>query len=413
MNRALPSLLALLLVFSSAVVPGMAAARTSAGAPTELSVQNQVSTVDPNSSELRTVSNTTNRLSLDGDSRSDYLQYGPDLGATVASTDSELRIDHIQYTTLDRQFEDATTEERRAILQTTYDRLKERSDALRTREEQAVRDHAAGELSSTQLLQTLLRNHREAAALSEAFGDLEERSDRVSETSLPVEDQQDKLEMHRTPIRSQLESDAYGYRGSGGERYFSIETSQNGYIIGSLGESYIREATRFDNRDTSQPTQFEDILNAYDHSRQLYPWAYETVQSPSFNEYTTVQLYRIDNSHDQGHLVAYLDGGTGDIYREIQVLDQNSLPDSENGKVAVTNGIQLSITGTKGNGPAIVTATDSETGDPQSATITIDGSEVGTTGDDGSLWYVPPSDEYELRAETAAGNSASVTLSPS
>src|SRR6056297_1344758 len=164
MNRSIPPLLALLLVSSLTVVPGMATSGSSAGAPAAMSVQHQVATIDPANSGLQTVPNTTNRLSLEGASRSEYTEYGPDLGVALASTDDELRIDHTQYVALDRQFDDATATEQRALLQSAYERLKDRSDTLRTREEQAVKAHATGELSNTQLLKTLLRNHQEAAA---------------------------------------------------------------------------------------------------------------------------------------------------------------------------------------------------------------------------------------------------------
>ncbi|ELY79014.1 hypothetical protein C488_04917 [Natrinema pellirubrum DSM 15624] len=340
-----------------------------------------------------------------------YAEYGSDLGAALASADDKIRVDHAQYTTVDKEFDDATADERRELLQNGYERLKEQSDGLEERERRAVRSHANDELSDEQLLQVLVRNHREATVLSESFAELDERSDRVQNFSLLVDDERDKLEMHRTEIRAQLDS-AYRYGGSVDGNVIAIETSRNGYVLSLLGESYVREATRFDNRNASQSTQFEDILDAYDHARELYPWAYETVQSPSFNEYTTVQLYKIDNNHEHGHLEAYLDGGTGEIYREVQVIDRTSLP-FENRKTSVKEGVEISVMETKADGPATVSVNDSETGDPISVPITVDGFAVGTTGDDGSLWYVPPKGEYELQVKTADGTSVPVTLSSS
>lgn len=410
MNRALPSLLALLLVFSVAAVPLAAEAGTTIQTESETQPQEQVSPTDGTGSDLQAIANTTNRLSLEGESRSGYAELGPDLGTMLASADDELRVDQTQYALVDRRFDDATTEERRALLREAYNRTKDQANALKTREEEAVRAHANGELSNTQLLQTLVRNHREAAALSETLGDLEERSDRVPGFSLSVSDEQDTLEMHRTEIRSHLETAARGHGDADGGNIIAIETSESGYALSMIGENYVREATRFDNRDTSRPTQFDDILDAYDHARELYPWAYETVQSPSFNEYTTAQLYLINNNHDQGHLKAYLDGGTGDIYREVQVMEQNSLPE-DYGKTWVRNGTSLTVQATQANGPAKVTVVDSATGDPKSATVTIDGVEIGETNADGSLWYVPPNGEYRLKAEMSTEESVNATVS--
>jgi len=408
MNRSIPPLLALLLVSSLTVVPGMATSGSSAGAPATMSVQNQVATTDSANSGLLTVSNTTNRLSLEGTARSEYAEYGPDLGTALASTDDELRIDHTQYITLDRQFNDATTAERRALLQTTYDRLKDRSNTLKEREKQAVRAHAAGELSSRQLLKTLLRNHQEAAALSEAFDTLKERSDRVSGSSLSVTDQQDKLKMHRTEIRDQLLSNAYG---NGAIEYISVETSENGYVLETLDEDYLREATRFDNRDTSTSTQFADLLEAYGHSSDLYPWAYDTGQSPSVSEYTTAQLYQIDISHEQGRLKAYLDGGTGDIHRELQTLEPEMVPTVRQQEWQ-KDGLKITVDKTPAKGPQQVTVVNQD-GEPVTATVTISGFEVGETNADGNLWYVPPSGGYELTVERPTETNVTVSVSNS
>lgn len=410
MNRAIPSLLALLLVLSLTVAPGIADPGTATSASDGTAVQNQLPTTQTDTT-IEQAENTTNRLSLEGASRSEYTDVSPNLGATIASTDDELRIDHAQYVTIDRSFDEASAEERRALLEDAYDQLEAQSTALETREQRAVRAHANGTVSTAQLLQTLLRNHEEAAVLSERFGTLEARSDRVPDVSLPIEDEQDKLEMHRTEIRSQLASAVSGHGNTGDSDYIAVETSENGFVLSTLDERYVREAVRFDNRNASGQSRFDDILDAYDHAGTLYPWAYETVQSPSFNEYTTVQLYLIDNNHDQGHLEAYLDGATGKIYREVQVLNYDTLPEEASSKTSVKNGSTLSITETKGNGPAKVVVTDSETGEPKSATITIDGFEIGETGSDGSLWYVPPSGEYELGARTSPGTSNNTTVS--
>lgn len=408
MNRSISPLLAVLLVSSLTVVPGMATSGFSAATPATTSVQQQVATTEPTTSGLETVPNTTNRLSLGGASRSEYTEYGPDLGVALASTDDELRIDHTQYVTLDRQFDDATVTEQRALLRTAYERLKDRSNTLREREAQAVKAHAAGELSNTQLLQTLLRNHQEAAALSEAFDDLEERSDRVPGSSLSVADQQDKLEMHRTRIREQLWSNASG---SGTIEYLSIETSNKGYVLETLNEDYLREAIRFDNRDASAPTQFADLPEAYEHSLELYPWAYNTGQSPAVNEYTTIQLYQINHDHEQGELKAYLDGGTGDIHRELQTLDPDMLPTVRQ-RAWQRDGLEITIEETAANGPQKVMVVDQD-GEPVTATIMVDGFEVGQTDADGSCWYVPPNTGYELTVVRPTGTNATVSVSNS
>lgn len=410
MNRATSSLLALLLVLSLTVVPSTAYSGPESTL-SATSLQYQVATADGSTAGLQPVSNTTNRLTLEDGTETEYATYGPDLGATLTSADAELRIDHTQYVAIDRQFADATAEERRTLVQDAYDRLKARSDAIERREQQAVTAHSNGELSNRQLLQTLLRTHREAAALSEAFSELEERADQVPGVSVSVTDEQDKLEMFQTTIRSRLASVAAGSRMSDSTTYVSIQTSENGYVIETLDEDYLREATRFDNRDTLTETQFADLLEAYGHSSDLYPWAYDTGQSPSVSEYTTVQLYRIDITHEQGELKAYLDGGTGDIHRELQTLDPEMVPTVRQQEWQKDE-LKLTVDKTAANGPQKVTITDQD-GEPVTATITISDVEVGETNADGSLWYIPPNSGYELTVERPTGSNVTVPVSNS
>jgi len=48
-----------------------------------------------------------------------------------------------------------------------------------------------------------------------------------------------------------------------------------------------------------------------------------------------------------------------------------------------------------------VTVTDPESGDPLEASVSIDGAPLGETGEDGELWVVPPTEEFELNVRTA------------
>lgn len=408
MNRAIPPLLAILLGFSLLVGPIVAAPGNDPSAPSDSSLQ-QLSTADGSDSDLRVLENTTNRLSLENAARSEHARPGYGIGTMLASTDDRLRADHIHYTIVDRQFDDATEEEQRELLWEAYDRIRDRSDALESRERQAVRAHANGAISSSQLLQTLHRNQKEAAALSETLVDLEERTSRTSTIAQSMRDERGKLQMHQTEIRSQVAA-ASGEGVGNNDPVFTVKTSENGYVISMLGENYVREAVRFDNRNASKPNQFDDLTDAYQYTLSMYPWANETRSSPSFNMHTTVQLYMLDISHDHGHLETYLDGGSSDIYREVQVLNRDSLPVASQQPVT-KGGLDLTINKTVGDGPSELIVSNSETGELRSATISVDGTEVGKTGADGTLWFVPPGGGYELTVETTTGKRISTSIS--
>ncbi|RZH68461.1 DUF7096 domain-containing protein [Natrinema altunense] len=398
MTNATPALLALLLVLSVPAITIVAAGPADGGNSAAETVRLQTSP----SQTPTTVNNTTNRLPLSGEVRSEYTEYGPDLGTALASADDQLRIDHDQYTIVDSEFDDATDEERKAIIQAAYDRLKDRANELEQRERNATRAHAAGERSSAELLRTLLRNHNEAAMLSRDLEELGDRADQVPGYSLSGSQTRathTTLDAHRTPLRSKLGQLAE--RPTDNVQYdVVVSTSQTGYSLAMMdGSQYVVETSRFDNRDESAPDRFESG-EAYDHIGDLYPWASEF--GPSFQD-NSPGYYWADVGHDHGRLEFYFDSGTGDVYREIQELSVSSLPTDED-RTWISGGLRLTTTETAAGGPVKVTVVDAETGEPVRATLSVDGTEVGETDDDGTHWIARPLGPSEITAETDAGS---------
>jgi hypothetical protein len=407
MNDATAALLAVFVVLS---LPATAVAAGTPDGGTDRGFEATLQQDSPSGTTPTDVDNTTNRLQLDGDVRSEYAEYSPDLGLALASADDELRIDHEQYAAVDAEFDEATDGERAELIQNAYDRLTNRAAELEQREREAVRAHAAGERSTAELLRTLLRNHNEAILLSERLGDLEERTDRVPGYSLSSEQlraDRTTFEFHNSPVRASLERVAES-SADGDHLDVVVSTSQDGYALSIMEDSrYIVETTRFSNRDESAPDQFQEF-EALEHTTRLYPWADEH-GSLHFQDNSPTNLYWIDLFHDQGRLEIYLDGGTGNVHREVQELDAPLLPVTGTA-VQSGDGLEMTINETPANGPIEVAVTDPETGAPESATVTVDGVEVGETGDDGKLWVVPPLGEYELAATTTTG-SVNATLS--
>lgn len=396
MNNATPALLAFLLVLSLPAMPVVAASPDGGNSrESDMSLQRSPA-VQTAPTEIE---NTTNRLRLTGDVTSEYKSYSPDLGVALASADDELRIDQEQYTIVDDEFETATTEEREILIQTAYERLMDRADTLEQREREAVADHASGDRSTDELLQTLLRNHNEAAKLSETLEELDARAAHVPGYSLTTKRADEKIfDVHRTPVRKNLEQ--VSETAADDSHDVVVSTSQNGYSLSMMeGSRYIIETTRFDNRNKTAPNQFED-REAYDRTLELYPWADEH-GNPHFQD-NSPDHYWTEISHDHGRLEVYLDGGAGDIYREVQELSSPSLPSNDHGPWS-NNSVNMTVNKTLPNGPIKVTTTDVETDEPETATITIDGFELGETDEDGTIWVNRPVGTHELKAETANG----------
>ena len=354
--------------------------------------------------------NTSNRLSVDQPVRSEYDTPGPDLTVALESADDELHLDHQLYV-LDRAFDDATNDEREELVETTYERVTDRIETLEERERDVVRAHASGEIPNTVLMQTLVRNHVEAGQLQSALLELEDRADVVSGYSLDTRSDRTLLDTYQGAVRSTAEASNFGFLTGSTSDLVSIKTGESGYVLSTVDDdNYVREATRFDNRDPDATTrEFQSPSDAWDRAIELYPWVTEQTGSASVNERTAANLFWIQAPHAAGDFDAYLDGSMGDVFREEQKLSTASLPITANSTWA-SDSIELAVNETPANGPIEVTTTDPTTGDPVEATISIGDAELGETGADGTMWLVPPADdEYELTAERGA-DSVNATL---
>jgi hypothetical protein len=122
--------------------------------------------------------------------------------------------------------------------------------------------------------------------------------------------------------------------------------------------------------------------------------------------------------HSRGRLNAYVDGRTGDIFRETQWRPLDSLENNETISGTRDN-LRLTVNRTYAGGPLRIELVDAESGDPVDLTVTIgppDGRSqvVGSTGPDGVLWTVSPAAEYTVTAiNTEDPTAVSITLQPS
>lgn len=408
MNSATPAFLAVLLVTSLLAMPVVAGPEANDATHDAPQPDVQPSTLQHASTEPVEAENTTNRLQPTGDTRdevrTEYTTYGPDLGVALASVDDKLRINQEQYTLVDSEFDAASNDEREQMVSTAVDQIEDQTDVIEERERDAVRGHADGEISDTELIHTLLRNYHESQVLYDALDELDgERTDAIPGYALSrqqVRADETVLELQQTSLRSLLDQ-ASQSSDADGSLDVQIQTAEDGYSISAIdGDTYVTETTRFDNRDADGENQFGDASHSdmIDRTTELYPWAADQ-SGLSFNEAGNQNLYVTTIEYDQNRLQVYLDGATNEITRESQELTLESLPEEHN-ESWENDDLEVTLTETPVNGPAELTVTDSVSGDPVSATIEVDGTEVGETDDDGTMWFLPPGDEYELTAET-------------
>ncbi|EMA33207.1 DUF7096 domain-containing protein [Halobiforma nitratireducens] len=399
MKSAIPAFFALLLVCS---LPAITVVAATPGSETSGELD-EIPHLTTQASMPTEAENTTNRLGLEGEVRSEYAEHESGLGSTLASADDALRVDHTQYVLLEREFSEANASEREEMLDSAHAQLKDRAAALEQRERDAVRAHAQGDRSDTELLQTLLRNYHEAEAIGSALEDVDDRADTVPGYSLPIDSDMRLLDFHRTQILSGLAAEETL---TGEPDELSIKTSETGYQLSTIeGGTYVVETTRFDHRDTDQDDQFSryERSERFDRTIENYPWA-DALDGGRvlFHEYGAENLYWLRIDHEDVDLVANFDGGTGEVHREAQELSLSTLPVS-NERTYVDDGLELTLNETPANGPVELTVADTTVDEPVAATVSIDGVSIGQTRADGSLWIVPPADDYELTIESETG----------
>lgn len=340
---------------------------------------------------------TTTRLGLDGPTEYTYAESSPDLGATLAIEEDELRNEWALYEA-EHRWETLSDSERAEILERLEDRLQERITQLETRESEVTAAVRHGDARATVLLRTQVRNDREAKVIGEHYQQLSDLADQVPDYSITVRPTLSELEAHEGPIRDRVFETIIASGQNDGSDVFLVEASESGSVVSAVDERmYLREATRLDHRDTSLPNQLGDRDALLERMDEIYPWAHGDgfTGERSVNEHYSTQLFRAETVHNHGTLRFYLDGGTAEVFREIQALRIDELPTEPAGTWA-NDSIELSINETPRNGPIEVTATDVETGEPIDGEVTIGDTSVARTGQDGSVWVAPPSTGYDL-----------------
>ncbi|MFP9191617.1 DUF7096 domain-containing protein [Natronosalvus vescus] len=396
MNTAAPALLALVLLCSLPAMTLVAASPgANAGTETHSSTTAFETTPHGNGSFLE-VDGTTNRLLISGDNERTHVSPTQDFSTMVASADDELRVDANRFA-FEQAFEETANHQARGeLIDSQLEWIHDRVETLNEREQAAVRAHANGEITDGELTRALVRNYYEANELVRFHGELSTYTDRVSGYSIGFEMPR-KIATHQSDARAEMVVAAtYGH-----DLSVTVETHVDGYRLSMVaGDTYLQEVTRFDLRDPDGESQFDSFGAAEEHATERYPWALGTANSYRFHAAAGNHLFLTEITHNHGELYAYIDGATEEVTREHQSLFVSRLPTEPANGTWNDESLQISLNRTPAHGPAEVTVTDRETGDPVQATISIDGHVVGETDEDGILWIAPPIGSYELTAET-------------
>ena len=323
-----------------------------------------------------------------------------------------------------------TTAEREAAVEDTLSRLDARVAAAERRERRALAAFNGGEMSTRTYLRELAAVDASADELSRSLTQLYEYVDSMRDPPVSparIAELKTRLVGLRGPVRDQV---ADAMRGEGDPVRVFVETSDTAVVLATVtgpefNRQYVREAYLPSIRVPGGTDQFRtdrgyDLEAARERASELYPWTFDNAGPTSTGLRTgEPYLYRagvysvtVDHPHGtatQGDLVAYLDGATGEVFREVQFKDLSEIPTAE----PVVNrslGIYVAVNRTHGGGPLAVNTRSNLTGEPVNATVFVDGERVGTTGSDGKLWTIAPHEVYTVAVATE--DRSNVTVGP-
>jgi len=284
----------------------------------------------------------------------------------------------------------------RTVVEGALDRLEARVAALRARERTAIQNYHSGVISGRTLLEELTSVHVGATALQTPVQTLDDSGFAPDDSTLGDRRQAvaSRLQTLKGPVRKHA---ATGIQRTGTTDRIHVETTPRGVTLARIDDdTYIRETTRLDALDDSREDDFNGSPSAlYEHVGKQYPWVNET-----FSELRTSQgsIPSVTLFHPQGSLSVLVDGSSQLIVQDVHRLEMATMPTAA-GENQTSGDLTVRLNHTYRSGPLLVETVDAS-GSPTNASVTVDGTTVGTTGTDGRLWTIAPTESQTVRAHT-------------
>ncbi|MCU4717845.1 DUF7096 domain-containing protein [Halapricum hydrolyticum] len=360
---------------------------------------------------------TTNYLQVPDEDlqRTGLYRASVDVTAATRIDGDRLALEHA-FESFRTRFERADTEaERTAAVRELTETLDDHTATLRQRQERAIDRYNAGDLGPNEFIVVLTRVDATAEEVQDTAGSVITLDETTLDYTLPPE--------YETQLRN-YEADVLTSRGlirevefrpaiagSGPSRLVYVETGSESVVVTTIvNDRYVREG--FDTRalDPDGTPQLRTFLDALNRAEVLYPWAMapsSQKQPPRVETLRNASIFSVDVSHVQGELSLYLDASTTDVFKEQQIRDLTTVTPPR----TYTNGsgeFELTVNATHDTGPLEVSIVRRTTGGGANASVSIDGTSVGTTGPDGRLWTLDTRGTTSVRVTTA--NNATFTI---
>lgn len=357
---------------------------------------------------------TPHVLSIPSDeiTRSEVTRQSVDLGQAVEFGVNATSMRLETESTVERISSLERSDQRQRLLLGELNRIEQQVITLNGDQRSAVEAYGAERISSRTLLVQLASVSARASALEERrqrLADLAERTEGFSYSSQRLESLRRELDTLTGPVRSYAVKTIRGDVPAG---RFYVATGPESVVLSTVTEDeYVREAYRGDRRDQDENRiSPQDAVNA---TARSYPkiWRQKT-------DYTVLGAgdnYLVQVPYDTGRLSAFVDSGSGEVFKEFQRRQLNRSTVNQT-RTRSQNGLRLTISRSYPGSPLYVNLTDADTDEPIAANITIgpaenDSTLIGRTDANGELWTVTP--DYRFTIFAIKGNSfVFITVDP-
>jgi len=358
--------------------------------------------------------NTTSYLGVPDSQvrQSGHGQESLDVSSAVASD-----VERLGDSLAERSFEASLAtieddEKRVARMTEEVERVEERIEALSTRQQTAIDEYNSGELTTEQFLHELLVVDAAARQVDSRIDSLDQAGRQVPGTH-PIWTQLQVMRASIVPlqgtVRNRIQRAVTGDRES---LTVYVVTTTDGVVLTANDDGFhYREAYLGNKRQPNATDQFAQqggsgVNLADERASELYPWTY-SLAKPAVAGFPDTAVYHVSADHPHGSLDAYLDGGSQDVYRELQTKRLDALPITRVRENA-TDLLRVRVYRTHATGPMRVTVSNPNNDEPVDASVRVNGYEIGSTGADGELWTMTPYDAVRVRAVTPGGTTVRV-----
>jgi hypothetical protein len=337
--------------------------------------------------------NTTRVLQLDGRDAATFasgsLSVTNAVRASTANAETSMQVYAVE-TALEGTDSPAARER---ILRNATDRMRARVTALEQREETARTEYRTGVSGAGSYLTVLGEVHVRAGNVQDALETLDDAADQEPLIQDELSNLQASTYAYTGPLTSEAGSAVYGEATA---PPVFVAVSDRGMVIAAIRDgTYVRQAVRLDARDGAIGGVNLDA--AQDRIATLYPWAWANNGGVSIRSIGT-DVFRFQLTHGHGALDSMLDTSSGNVYREIHTKQLSGLPTTV-GYTTSVNNTTLLVADTYAGGPLKVEVRN-QTGAPLDATVFVNGTEMGPTGEDGTVWALSPAGTYNVTAES-------------